>query len=339
MFPIMNFVGNLGYVAICILGGYLAIKNLITVGDIQAFIQYVRSFMQPITQIANISNILQQTMAAAERVFEFLAEPEEVPDTANPVALQTVEGRVEFKNVHFGYNPDKIIVDDFSAAITPGQRIAIVGPTGAGKTTMVKLLMRFYDVNSGAILVDDHNIKDFTRGDLRCMFGMVLQDTWLYNGTIMENIRYGRTDATDEEVILAARAAHVDHFVRTLPDGYKMVLNEETTNVSQGQMQLLTIARAILADPKILILDEATSSVDTHTEVLIQKAMGTLMKGRTSFIIAHRLSTIRDADWILVMDNGDIVEQGKHEELLARKGFYADLYNSQFETAEQVEYA
>jgi len=339
MFPIMNFVGNLGYVAICILGGYLAIKNAITVGDIQAFIQYVRSFMQPITQIANISNILQQTMAAAERVFEFLAEPEEVPDTANPVALQTVEGRVEFKNVHFGYNPDKIIIDDFSAAITPGQRIAIVGPTGAGKTTMVKLLMRFYDVNSGAILVDDHNIKDFTRGDLRCMFGMVLQDTWLYNGTIMENIRYGRTDATDEEVILAARAAHVDHFVRTLPDGYKMVLNEETTNVSQGQMQLLTIARAILADPKILILDEATSSVDTHTEVLIQKAMGTLMKGRTSFIIAHRLSTIRDADWILVMDNGDIVEQGKHEELLARKGFYADLYNSQFEGAEQVEYA
>ena len=339
MFPIMNFVGNLGYVAICILGGYLAIKNLITVGDIQAFIQYVRSFMQPITQIANISNILQQTMAAAERVFEFLAEPEEVPDTANPVALQTVEGHVEFKNVHFGYNPDKIIVDDFSAAITPGQRIAIVGPTGAGKTTMVKLLMRFYDVNSGAILVDDHNIKDLTRGDLRCMFGMVLQDTWLYNGTIMENIRYGRTDATDEEVILAARAAHVDHFVRTLPDGYKMVLNEETTNVSQGQMQLLTIARAILADPKILILDEATSSVDTHTEVLIQKAMGTLMKGRTSFIIAHRLSTIRDADWILVMDNGDIVEQGKHGELLARKGFYADLYNSQFEGAEQVEYA
>ena len=339
MFPIMNFVGNLGYVAICILGGYLAIKNLITIGDIQAFIQYVRSFMQPITQIANISNILQQTMAAAERVFEFLAEPEEVPDTANPVALQTVEGRVEFKNVHFGYNPDKIIVDDFSAAITPGQRIAIVGPTGAGKTTMVKLLMRFYDVNSGAILVDDHNIKDFTRGDLRCMFGMVLQDTWLYNGTIMENIRYGRTDATDEEVILAARAAHVDHFVRTLPEGYKMVLNEETTNVSQGQMQLLTIARAILADPKILILDEATSSVDTHTEVLIQKAMGTLMKGRTSFIIAHRLSTIRDADWILVMDNGDIVEQGKHEELLQRKGFYADLYNSQFEGAEQVEYA
>ncbi len=339
MFPIMNFVGNLGYVAICILGGYLAIKNLITIGDIQAFIQYVRSFMQPITQIANISNILQQTMAAAERVFEFLAEPEEVPDTANPVALQTVEGHVEFKNVHFGYNPDKIIIDDFSAAITPGQRIAIVGPTGAGKTTMVKLLMRFYDVNSGAILVDDHNIKDLTRGDLRCMFGMVLQDTWLYNGTIMENIRYGRTDATDEEVILAARAAHVDHFVRTLPDGYKMVLNEETTNVSQGQMQLLTIARAILADPKILILDEATSSVDTHTEVLIQKAMGTLMKGRTSFIIAHRLSTIRDADWILVMDNGDIVEQGKHEELLARKGFYADLYNSQFEGAEQVEYA
>ena len=337
MFPVINFVGNLGYVAICILGGWLAIKKAITVGDIQAFIQYVRSFTQPITQIANISNIFQQTAASAERVFEFLGEPEETPDTADPIRLATVEGRVEFKDVHFGYNPDKIIINDFCASITAGQKIAIVGPTGAGKTTMVKLLMRFYDVNSGAIWVDNQDIKDFTRGDLRCTFGMVLQDTWLYNGTIMENIRYGRSDASDEQVIAAARAAHVDHFVRTLPDGYAMVLNEETTNISQGQMQLMTIARAILADPSILILDEATSSVDTHTEVLIQKAMGTLMKGRTSFIIAHRLSTIRDADLIRVMNNGDIVEQGKHEALLERKGFYADLYNSQFEHIERVE--
>ena len=334
LFPIMNFVGNLGYVAICILGGYLAVQGSITIGDIQAFIQYVRSFTQPISQIANISNILQQTMAAAERVFQFLAEPEEIPDTTTPVQVGTVQGRVDFKNVHFGYNPDKIIINDFTFYAEPGQKIAIVGPTGAGKTTMVKLLMRFYDVNSGAILVDGHNIQDFTRADLRCMFGMVLQDTWLYNGPIMENIRYGRSNASDEDVINAAKAARVDHFVRTLPEGYNMVLNEETTNISQGQMQLMTIARAFLADPKILILDEATSSVDTHTEVQIQKAMDSLMKGRTSFIIAHRLSTIRDADWILVMKDGDIVEQGKHAKLLAKKGFYAELYNSQFEGKE-----
>ncbi|MFZ2097875.1 MAG: ABC transporter ATP-binding protein [Anaerolineales bacterium] len=331
LFPIMNFVGNLGYVGICILGGYLVVNGSIPIGDIQAFIQYVRSFTQPISQIANISNILQQTLAAAERVFQFLAESEEIPDTLTPVRLDTVEGRVDFKHVRFGYNPDKIIINDFTFYAEPGQKIAIVGPTGAGKTTMVKLLMRFYDVNSGAILVDGHNIKDFTRGDLRCMFGMVLQDTWLYNGPIMENIRYGRSDATDEEVIKAAKAARVDHFVRTLPEGYNLVLNEETTNISQGQMQLMTIARAFLANPKMLILDEATSSVDTHTEVLIQKAMDTLMKGRTSFIIAHRLSTIRDADWILVMRDGDIVEQGKHAKLLAKNGFYAELYNSQFE--------
>jgi ATP-binding cassette subfamily B protein len=334
MFPIINFVGNLGYVAICILGGYLAIKNAITIGDIQAFIQYVRSFTQPITQIANISNIFQQTAAAAERVFQFLAEPEELPETTNPIKLSSVQGRVDFKDVHFGYNPDKIIINDFSFYAEPGQKIAIVGPTGAGKTTMVKLLMRFYDVTSGSIMIDGHDIKDFTREDLRCMFGMVLQDTWLYNGTIMENIRYGRPDATDDEVIAAAKAAHIDHFVRTLPDGYNMVINEESTNLSQGQMQLLTIARAILADPSILILDEATSSVDTHTEVLIQKATDELMKNRTSFIIAHRLSTIRDADWILVMNNGDIVEQGKHAKLLAKNGFYAELYNSQFEGKE-----
>jgi ATP-binding cassette, subfamily B, multidrug efflux pump len=334
LFPIMNFIGNLGYVAICILGGYLAIQGSITIGDIQAFIQYVRSFTQPISQIANISNILQQTLAAAERVFEFLAESEESPDTLNPVQVENIEGRVDFKNVHFGYSPEKIIIDDFSFYAEPGQKIAIVGPTGAGKTTMVKLLMRFYDVNSGVILVDGHNIQDFSRGDLRCMFGMVLQDTWLFNGPIMDNIRYGRSNATDEEVINAAKAARVDHFVRTLPEGYNMVINEETTNISQGQMQLMTIARAFLADPKILILDEATSSVDTHTEIQIQKAMVNLMKGRTSFIIAHRLSTIRDADWILVMNNGDIVEQGKHTKLLAKKGFYAELYNSQFEGKE-----
>ncbi len=334
LFPIMNFVGNLGYVAICILGGYLAVNGTITIGDIQAFIQYVRSYTQPIAQIANISNILQQTMAAAERVFQFLAEPEEIPDTLMPVQMGKVEGRVDFKNVHFGYNPDKTIINDFSFYAEPGQKIAIVGPTGAGKTTMVKLLMRFYDVNSGEILVDGHNIKDYTRADLRCMFGMVLQDTWLYNGPIMENIRYGRSNASDEDVIDAARAARVDHFVRTLPEGYNMVLNEETSNISQGQMQLMTIARAFLADPKILILDEATSSVDTHTEIQIQKAMDTLMKGRTSFIIAHRLSTIRDADWILVMKDGDIVEQGKHAKLLGKKGFYAELYNSQFEGKE-----
>jgi len=336
MFPVMNFIGNLGYVAVCILGGWLAIKKAITVGDIQAFIQYVRSFTQPIMQIANISNILQQTAAAAERVFEFLNVAEEVPETESPIELAMVDGRVEFKDVHFGYSPDKIIINDFCAAVAPGQKIAIVGPTGAGKTTMVKLLMRFYDVNSGAIQVDGHDIRDFTRFDLRKLFGMVLQDTWLYNGTIMENIRYGRPDATDEEVVAAARAAHVDHFVRTLPEGYHLVLNEETTNISQGQMQLMTIARAILADPKMLILDEATSSVDTRTEILIQKAMDNLMKGRTSFIIAHRLSTIRNADWILVMNNGDIVEQGKHEELLARNGFYAEMYNSQFENAQMA---
>lgn len=331
--PVMGFVGNLGYVAICVMGGYLAVRNAITVGDIQAFIQYVRSFTQPITQIANISNILQQTAAAAERVFEFLGEAEQVADPSAPTQLASVEGRVDFKNVHFGYDPDKIIINDFTFYAEPGQKIAIVGPTGAGKTTMVKLLMRFYDVNSGAILFDGHDIKEFKRGDLRCMFGMVLQDTWLFNGTIMENIRYGRDHATDEEVMAAAKAAHVDHFVRTLPDGYNFTLNEEASNVSQGQKQLLTIARAILTDPTVLILDEATSSVDTRTEVLIQKAMAGLMQGRTTFIIAHRLSTIRDADWILVMRDGDIVEQGRHEKLLARNGFYAELYNSQFENA------
>ncbi|MFH2103419.1 MAG: ABC transporter ATP-binding protein [Chloroflexota bacterium] len=334
MMPIMGFVGNLGFVAISILGGYLAIRNAITVGDIQAFIQYVRSFTQPITQIANISNILQQTAAAAERVFEFLAEEEEIPEAADPVRPGNVAGHVVFQNVRFGYNPEKIIINDFSADVSPGKKIAIVGPTGAGKTTMVKLLMRFYDVNQGAILIDGHNIKDFRREDLRCLFGMVLQDTWLYNDTIMENIRYGFPGASDEDVIAAAKAAHVDHFVRTLPEGYNLVLNEEATNISQGQKQLLTIARAIVTDPVMLILDEATSSVDTRTEVLIQKAMDNLMKDRTSFIIAHRLSTIRNADWILVMNEGDIVEQGRHEELLERNGFYAELYDSQFEVAE-----
>jgi ATP-binding cassette subfamily B protein len=279
---------------------------------------------------------LQQTAASAERVFEFLNEAEEIPDLVTPYHPADFKGLVEFKNVHFGYNPDKIIINDFSFYANPGQKIAIVGPTGAGKTTMVKLLMRFYDVNSGGIMVDGHNIKEFNRGDLRCMFGMVLQDTWLFNGTIMENIRYGRDNATDEEVIAAAKAAYVDHFVRTLPDGYNFMLNEETSNVSQGQKQLLTIARAILIDPTMLILDEATSSVDTRTEVLIQNAMIALMKDRTSFIIAHRLSTIRNADWILVMNNGDIVEQGKHEKLLARGGFYADMYNSQFENAQKI---
>jgi ATP-binding cassette subfamily B multidrug efflux pump len=334
MFPIMNFIGNLGYVAICILGAYLATRNAITIGDIQAFIQYVRSFTQPISQIANISNILQQTAAAAERVFEFLAEEEEIPDVKDPVRPDEVEGHVVFDHVQFGYSPAKVVIGDFSADVHPGQKIAIVGPTGAGKTTMVKLLMRFYDVDRGAILIDDHNIKEFSRADLRCLFGMVLQDTWLYNDTIMENIRYGSPGASDEAVIAAAKAARVDHFVRTLPEGYGLVLNEEATNISQGQKQLLTIARAILIDPKMLILDEATSSVDTRTEVLIQEAMYNLMKDRTSFIIAHRLSTIRNADLILVMNEGDIVEQGKHEELLARGGFYAELYNSQFESAE-----
>ena len=334
MMPIMQFVGNLGYVAIAIMGGYMAARNAITVGDIQAFIQYVRNFTQPLTQIANISNIFQQTAAAAERVFEFLDEEEEVPDAADPYLPERIEGHVEFQNVRFGYSEEKEVIHNFSADVKPGQRIAIVGPTGAGKTTMVKLLMRFYDVDSGAILVDGHNIKDFRREDLRCMFGMVLQDTWLYNDTIIENIRYGWSGASDDDVIAAARAARVDHFVRTLPEGYDLVLNEEVTNISQGQKQLLTIARAILINPKMLILDEATSSVDTRTEVLIQEAMHELMKDRTSFIIAHRLSTIRNADLILVMDEGDIVEQGKHEELLARDGFYAELYNSQFEYAE-----
>jgi ATP-binding cassette subfamily B multidrug efflux pump len=337
LFPVMNFIGNLGYVGVSILGGYLAIQNAITVGDIQAFLQYVRSFTQPMTQIANVSNILQQTAAAAERVFEFLDESEEVKETENPVKIPAVEGQVIFEHVRFGYDPATIVINDFNASIQPGQKIAIVGPTGAGKTTMVKLLMRFYDVNDGAILLDRHDIREFTRFDLRKMFGMVLQDAWIYNGTIMENIRYGRPDASDDEVIAAAKAARVDHFVRTLPEGYNLMLNEEASNISQGQMQLLTIARAILANPRMLILDEATSSVDTRTEILIQEAMDELMKGRTSFIIAHRLSTIRNADLILVMDHGDIVEQGKHEELLSRKGFYAEMYNSQFEKVFEAE--
>ena len=334
MMPVMQFIGNLGYVAVAILGGYLTIKNAIEVGDIQSFIQYVRNFTQPIQQVAQVANMLQSTAAASERVFEFLDEEEEDQTVPDPVSVEGLQGNVEFDHVHFGYNPDKIISNDFSAKVEEGQKIAIVGPTGAGKTTMIKLLMRFYDVNSGAIKVDGHDVKDFNRSELRQMFGMVLQDTWLFHGTIMENIRYGRLDATDEEVIQAAKAAHVHRFVQTLPGGYNMELNEEASNVSQGQKQLLTIARAILADPKILILDEATSSVDTRTEVLIQKAMDNLMKGRTSFIIAHRLSTIRDADLILVMREGDIVEQGTHEELLAKGGFYADLYNSQFESTD-----
>jgi len=331
MMPVMRFVGNLGYVGISILGGYLAIQKVITVGDIQAFIQYVNSFTQPITQIANISNILQQTAAAAERVFEFLEEEEEIPEVEEPVIPDEIKGHVEFKNVRFGYDAEQMVIKDFSADVLPGQKIALVGPTGAGKTTMVKLLMRFYDVNEGAILVDGKNIKDYRREDLRCMFGMVLQDTWLYNDTIMENIRYGRPGASDDEVIQAAKAAHVDHFVRTLPESYGMVLNEEASNISQGQKQLMTIARAIVLDPNMLILDEATSSVDTRTELLIQNAMDNLMQNRTSFIIAHRLSTIRNADWILVMNEGDIVEQGKHDDLLKKGGFYADLYNSQFD--------
>jgi len=357
MFPIMTFVGNLGYVGVSILGGYLTIRGKIQIGQIQSFIQYVRNFTQPITQLTQVANMFQSTAAAAERVFEFLEEVEEeqnalipelettldqglegqtdlasTPETAFiPVSVEELEGNVEFKNVHFGYSPDKIIINDFSAKVKQGQKIAIVGPTGAGKTTMVKLLMRFYDINSGEILIDGHNINYFKRSEIRTMFGMVLQDAWLFNGSIRENIRYGKLGSTDEEVEAAARAAHVHHFISTLPDGYNMELNEEASNVSQGQKQLLTIARAILADPKILILDEATSSVDTRTEIRIQKAMDNLMKGRTSFIIAHRLSTIRDADLILVMNDGDIVEQGNHEELLAKGGFYANLYNSQFE--------
>lgn len=343
MMPIMGFIGNLGYVVICIIGGSYTVKGKLTIGGIQAFIQYIRQFNQPIAQVAQISNVLQQTAAAAERVFEFLGEQEEVEDGANALSIIRgdipdtdtnihINGTVEFDHVKFGYNPDKIIINDFSAQVKPGQKIAIVGPTGAGKTTIVKLLMRFYDVTKGAITIDGHDIKLFKRDELHSLYGMVLQDTWLFNGTIADNIRYGRLDATDEQVIAAAKAAQVDHFVRTLPDGYNMILNEESDNISQGQKQLLTIARAILADPEILILDEATSSVDTRTEVLIQKAMDNLMHDRTSFIIAHRLSTIRNADLILVMRDGDIVEQGTHDELIDKNGFYAELYNSQFES-------
>ncbi len=333
MQPIMQFVGNLGYVGVAVVGAWLAARGSISVGDIQAFIQYVRQFTQPITQIAQVSNMLQSMAAAAERVFEFLEEDEEENNAENPVPPEKIEGNVEFEHVKFGYDPNKIIISDFSASVEKGQTVAIVGPTGAGKTTMVKLLMRFYDVNGGSIKVDGHDIRGFERSSLREAFGMVLQDTWLFNGTIMENIRYGRLDATDEEVIAAAKAAHVDRFIRTLPDGYQTELNEESGNVSQGQKQLLTIARAILADNKILILDEATSSVDTRTEIRIQKAMNNLMKGRTSFVIAHRLSTIRDADLILVMKDGDITEQGTHDQLIEKNGFYAALYNSQFAEA------
>jgi ATP-binding cassette subfamily B multidrug efflux pump len=336
MQPLMMFIGNLGYVMVSILGGWLVIKNSIEVGDIQSFIQYVRMFNQPIAQVAQVANLLQSTAAAAERVFEFLDEEEEDQTAENAVSIEGLTGAVEFKNVQFGYTPEKTIIHNFTASVKPGQKVAIVGPTGAGKTTMVKLLMRFYDVGAGEILVDGHNVKDFNRSELRQMFGMVLQDTWLFNGSIRENIRYGRLDATDEQVVEAAKAAHVHHFIQTLAGGYDMELNEEAGNVSQGQKQLLTIARAILADPPILILDEATSSVDTRTEVRIQKAMDNLMKGRTSFVIAHRLSTIRDADLILVMKDGDIVEQGTHDDLLAAGGFYANLYNSQFEQAEAV---
>ncbi len=351
MQPIMQFVGNLGYVGVSILGGFLVVRGSIEVGQIQSFIQYVRNFTQPITQMAQVANMLQSTVAASERVFEFLEEEEEEQFTTDhamkqvevtnqdgtkttemvKVEVSDIVGEVEFKNVHFGYNPDKIIINDFSSKIKPGQKVAIVGPTGAGKTTMIKLLMRFYDITGGEILIDGYNIKQFDRSELREVFGMVLQDTWLFNGTIRENIKYGKLDATEEEIIEVAKAAHVHNFVKTLPGGYDMVLDEEASNVSQGQKQLLTIARAILADPKILILDEATSSVDTRTEVLIQEAMNNLMKGRTSFVIAHRLSTIRDADIILVMKDGDIIEQGTHEELLAKKGFYESLYNSQFQ--------
>ncbi|MBQ1930623.1 MAG: ABC transporter ATP-binding protein, partial [Lachnospiraceae bacterium] len=353
MQPVMNFVGNLGYVGVAISGSVLAIRGAITVGDIQAFIQYVKSFTQPISQMAQVMNMIQSMAAAAERVFEFLEEEEEDQVAANHAMITEefvnesghvetfqyratvadLKGQVTFENVHFGYTPDKIIINDFSTSVQPGQTVAIVGPTGAGKTTMVKLLMRFYDVNSGRILIDGHDVRDFDRSELREVFGMVLQDTWLFKGTIMENIRYGRQSATDEEVIQAAKAAHAHHFIQTLPGGYQMELNEEATNVSQGQKQLLTIARTILANNKILILDEATSSVDTRTEQRIQSAMNNLMKGRTSFVIAHRLSTIKDADRILVMKDGDIVEQGNHEELLAKDGFYAQLYNSQFEDA------
>lgn len=339
MQPITGFVGNIGYVGVCILGGYLAVQGTIEIGDIQAFIQYVRNFNQPITQMAQVMNMLQSTAAAAERVFEFLNEEEELPETSNPVEIYDengackLQGQVSFENVHFGYNPDKIIINDFSMYIKPGKKIAIVGPTGAGKTTIVKLLMRFYELNSGTIYIDGIKTTDMRRSDLRSLFGMVLQDAWLFNGTIMENLRYGRLDASDEEVMKAADAAYVDHFIRTLDHGYQTEINEDSNNISQGQKQLLTIARAFLADPKILILDEATSSVDTRTEVLIQKGMDKLMENRTSFVIAHRLSTIRDADLILVMRDGDIVEAGNHEELMKENGFYTQLYNSQFEEA------
>ena len=336
MMPIMQFVGNLGYVMVALLGGFLVIKEKVMVGDIQAFFQYIRNFTQPIQQIAQVTNMLQSSAAAAERVFEFLDEEEEDQTVENPVDITTIEGNVEARHVAFGYQPEHLIIHDFSGDVKAGQKVAIVGPTGAGKTTMIKLLMRFYDVNSGEILIDGHNIKDFNRIQLRELFGMVLQETWLFHGTIMENIRYGRLDATDEEVIAAAKAAHAHHFIMSQPGGYQMVLNEETSNISQGQKQLLTIARAILADNKILILDEATSSVDTRTEERIQAAMDNLMKGRTSFVIAHRLSTIRDADLILVMKDGDIIEQGTHQSLLAANGFYANLYNSQFEKAESI---
>ena len=336
MQPLMAFIGNLGYVMVSILGGWLAIRKTIEVGDIQSFIQYVRNFTQPINQLAQVANQLQSTAAAAERVFEFLDEEEEDQTVINPADANDIKGNIEFEHVNFGYKENKTIIHDFSVNVKKGQKIAIVGPTGAGKTTIVKLLMRFYDVNSGSIKIDGNDIRNFNRSELREAFGMVLQDTWLFNGTIKENIRYGKLDATDEEVVEAAKSANVHHFIKTLNDGYNMVLDEEASNVSQGQKQLLTIARAILADPKILILDEATSSVDTRTELLIQKAMDNLMEGRTSFIIAHRLSTIKDADMILVMNEGDIVEQGSHEELLAKDGFYAKLYNSQFEDDEAM---
>ena len=336
MMPIMQFVGNLGYVMVALFGGFMVIKNKIEVGDVQAFFQYIRNFTQPIQQIAQVTNMLQSSAAASERVFEFLDVEEEDQMAEDPVSVNQIEGNVSFEHISFGYDPSKIIVHDFNADVKAGQKVAIVGPTGAGKTTMIKLLMRFYDVNSGEICIDGHNVKDFNRMELREMFGMVLQDPWLFHGTIMENIRYGRLDATDEEVIAAAKAAHAHHFIMSQPGGYQMELNEETSNISQGQKQLLTIARAILADNKIMILDEATSSVDTRTEERIQKAMDNLMKGRTSFVIAHRLSTIRDADLILVMKDGDIIEQGTHESLLAKNGFYANLYNSQFEKVEIV---
>lgn len=335
MHPIMNFIGNVGYVGIAILGGYLAVEGKITVGNIQSFIQYNKQFTQPINQIAQVSSMLQSMVAAAERVFKFLEETEEIEDIKNPISTENLKGNVEFKHVQFGYDEDKLIINDFSANIKEGQKIAIVGPTGAGKTTIVKLLMRFYDVNNGAILVDGHNIKEFKRGDLRNMFGMVLQDTWLFGGTVKDNIKYSKPDATDAEVIEAAKSAHVHHYIKTLPKAYDMVINEESSNISAGQKQLLTIARVILANPKILILDEATSSIDTRTEQQIQSAMDNLMRGRTSFIIAHRLSTIKNADLILVMNHGDIVEQGTHEELLEKGGFYSDLYNSQFEEEEE----